>query len=189
MSTASITTKPKSGSDCLSDKVIAEIARRIQIDVPSENTGTDIWSEATEPSNKALIWWPIDPLTKARIGVPKAYDTTTATWVTLGGISIPKVYLPRKRRNGASTLVAGSGTINPSFEPMGTKNYFVKFLVTTETSSGSGTFNAAPANSNNFAIMLTARSESSFSAQVFNVPTGGATIEWEILDAAEESIQ
>ena len=188
MITATTTVKPKGESDCLSDKVLAEISRRLSISVPEKTSESDIWSESTEPANKSLIWWPIDPLTKARVGVPKAYDLTTATWVPLGGIAIPQSYLPRKRRNGASTLVAGSGTFNASFETMGTKEYFVKFLVTSETASGSGVFNAAPAAMNNFAILLTARTETSFSAQVFNVPTGGATIEWEIAETATEAL-
>lgn len=186
MSNASITSKLKGESDCVSDKVMAEIARRLSISVASESLTSDIWSEATEPANKSLIWWPIDPLTKARIGVPKAYDATTSTWVPLGGIAVPKSYLPRKRRNGASTMVAGSGTLNATFEDVGTKEYFVKFNATTETARYSGTFNAAPAAMNNFAIILTSRSATSFTAQVYNVPTGGATIEWELCDTAEE---
>lgn len=186
MSTASITTKPKGASDCVSDKTLAEIARRLSIEVPSESSTSDIWSEATEPANKSLIWWPIDPLTKARIGVPKAYDVTTSTWVPLGGIAVPKSYLPRERRNGASTMLAGSGALNASFEDVGTKEYFVKFNVTTETVRYGGTFNAAPANMNNFGIILTSRTATSFTAQVYNVPTGGATIEWELCETAEE---
>ena len=83
-------------------------------------------------------------------------------------------------------MLAGSGALNASFEDVGTKEYFVKFNVTTETVRYGGTFNAAPANMNNFGIILTSRTATSFTAQVFNVPTGGATIEWELCETAEE---
>jgi len=69
----------KNGSDCISDKNMSEIARRIQGFVQSDETGDVVFSK--DPPNDTRKIWIETSNTGAIIGTIKRYNTATSVWV------------------------------------------------------------------------------------------------------------
>lgn len=69
----------KGGSDCISDANMAEIVRRIQGFVTSDETGDVVFS-VNAPNDTRKLWIEISS-TGAIIGTIKRYDTSTGSWV------------------------------------------------------------------------------------------------------------
>lgn len=69
----------KAASDCVSDKNMGEIARRLQGFLVSKTTGDVIFSQ-NPPNDKLKLWVEIDS-TGAIVGTVKRYDSATGQWV------------------------------------------------------------------------------------------------------------
>jgi len=69
----------KGGSDCIPDKIMAEIVRRIQGFIISGELGDVIFS-ADPPNNPKKIWIEIDA-NGSIIGTVKRFDTESGEWV------------------------------------------------------------------------------------------------------------
>lgn len=69
----------KGGSDCISDKNMAEFVRRLIGAVTSDETGSVVYS--TSPPNSTTKLWVEVSNTGAVIGTVKRYDTATGAWV------------------------------------------------------------------------------------------------------------
>lgn len=174
--------RKKGPGHCLSDSTMAEIISRT--DGTVELSGkSPFWTAATEPTDKTLIWWPVDPVSGAPIGQPRIYDAATSKWVLIGG-TIPKVYSPRKRSNGAALIAAGTTAVaTVSFASVGA-NYILNISLTTKGAAGYG---AAPTNMNNFGYVVTSKTDGQFIVNFYNVPTGGFTMEWEAVNTDAET--
>lgn len=178
---ATVTFAPKAEGDCLANVTLEEVVRRLQVTFEGRLT-SDIWSDATEPTDHALIWWPKDPITGARIGQPKSYNVDTGTWIPLGNAP-NSGFKARKRANGVVALAAGASSVNVDFTSIGTDAYHI--TLTPQTLAGS-TWNPAPANMNNFGLIVTNRAVGQFTVAAFAVPTGGISVAWEVAEIAAE---
>jgi hypothetical protein len=70
---------PKSASDCIGDKQMKEIARRLLIFF--QRPDPQIVRSAAPPSDKTKLWLPVDEDTGAVSGVLKVYSSETGAWV------------------------------------------------------------------------------------------------------------
>jgi len=91
-------TKKKPGVDCIPDKQMAEIARRLQSFVVTDESG-DVVFTPDPPNLKTKLWVETD-VTGAIVGTIKRYDSDTGQWVddhtVLPDIPenlIPKIYI------------------------------------------------------------------------------------------------
>lgn len=71
--------KKKTGSDCLDDKTMEEIARRLVSFVESDEVGDVVFSPEP-PNSKTKIWIETDA-TGSIIGTVKRFDSSTGQWV------------------------------------------------------------------------------------------------------------
>jgi hypothetical protein len=69
---------PKGASDCVSDKTMKEIARRLLIFF--QRPAPQIVRSAAPPSDKTKLWLPVDEDTGAVTDVLKVYSSETGTW-------------------------------------------------------------------------------------------------------------
>jgi hypothetical protein len=65
--------------DCVSDALMAEIARRVLVFFKQPDP--QIVRSATAPSDKTKLWLPVDAVTGAPTGVLQVYNATTGQWV------------------------------------------------------------------------------------------------------------
>lgn len=163
---------PKTGSDCISDERMAEIARRLQITIPVQKD-SDIWSGAEPPEDKSLLWWPLDPTNGTRIGdVPKKWDAATGMWIDTGKTT-PTTKI--ETRFGRDT-VAADATKVVTFAAM-PGEYFVTITITSRIGT---TFSAPAANMDNFDWEITNQAADTFSITFFAVPAGGVGFDWKV---------
>jgi hypothetical protein len=158
-------------------KARQEIARDLHVTLENQQT-SDIWDQATEPTDKTLIWWPKDPTSGARIGRPKTYNAATGQWEELGKSD----ELPPKRMRATGEQQIGAGTsqdvtINFGFEMPTEEGYEIRILPQAKVD---GLYVSAPANMNTFAWIITGQTQRAFSFQIYNVPTGGITVRWTV---------
>jgi hypothetical protein len=69
---------PKGASDCVSDKMMKELARRLLIFF--QRPDPQIIRSAAPPSDKTKLWLPVDADTGAVIDVLKVYSAETGAW-------------------------------------------------------------------------------------------------------------
>lgn len=88
-------TKKRPGVDCLSDKVMSEIARRLQSFVVTDESG-DVVFTPNPPNTKTKLWVQTD-ITGAIVGTVKRYDSNTGEWVDDHTVlpDIPENLIPR----------------------------------------------------------------------------------------------
>ncbi len=120
----------KGGSDCVSDKVMAEITRRIQGFIQSDELGEVVFSP-DEPNSKLKIWIETDA-TGAIIGTIKRYDSSTGKWVDDHTV-LPSTQL--KMFIKSDTISSNDQVITYSHN-LATTNYF--YTITYKTSPLTG---------------------------------------------------
>lgn len=158
---------------CVSASARAEIERDIRVFVNIDST-SDIWSEATEPTDKTLIWWPRDAITGLRVGKPKTYNSASGQWEELGKAEPVTYPVPVFGNDTVAASVSQSKTVTfPS--PMANAEYHFDLTPTTRVGS---TFGAASTNMNDFGWQITAMTPAAVTLQFFNVPTGGLGFSW-----------
>lgn len=179
---ATVETEQKRESDCISDALMQEIARRLKVTWENSTEG-DIIGTTEPPADKTKIWWPRDATTGTRIGQPKVWDAPTEAWVALGNVTLPS-QAKRRRKNGLQFVAAGAGPAVFTFESVGTDNYQIYLAPTRKVG---GTWLAASANMTGFGWQVLAQTETSFTVHFFAVPTDGFGILWEIATLEEFS--
>lgn len=179
---AALTFKPRTEGDKLTDDILQELQRRAEISVELQRA-SDIVGTAQPPTDKTKIWWPIDPTTGARIGKPKVWDATTEQWVPFGSSGVVEVP-QRKRRNGIVQFANAGSVFNVDFLDIQTTNYMVTL---TPFAFVDGASVSPPANMDNFAYVITSRSNAQFTVQVFAGPAGGFSFLWEVAEMAGQT--
>lgn len=179
---ATVEPAKKLESDCVSDLLMQEIARRLKITFEYAAEG-DIVGTVEAPADKTKIWWPRDVTTGTRIGQPKVWDAPTETWVPLGNVTLP-TQPKRRRKNGLQFVAAGAGAAVFTFESVGTNDYQIYL---TPTRNVAGTWLAASLNMTGFGWQVLAQTETSFTVHFFAVPADGLGIQWEIQTLEEFS--
>lgn len=174
-SVASVDSVAKKAGDCLTDGVMAEIARRLTVTLETSQSGQVVLS-ATAPTDTTKIWWKVDPITNIPVGNPMTYDATSSAWkeITSQATSGFKVV-----RTGTITVPAGASTQTLNFETVNTANYAAFFSPTART--GSGQWNAAPDTlTANWIIANQASNQ--LSVKFYAVPTGGLQYDYLLVE-------
>lgn len=80
---AKVTFLPQAPCDALTDDVMSEIARRLQITWPVPSLRGSLYVNPLPPEDKTLLWLAQDPISQNPVGAVKKYNIGTATWDTV----------------------------------------------------------------------------------------------------------
>lgn len=170
LSTAAVDFSDKSGSDCLSDAVMEEVARRLIVTLESDKQSNVIFSP-TPPEDHLRAWWQTDQVTGIPIGQLKTWNDTQGQWVAVSQI---ESYSPPARRRILGHVAGGNPaqSVTFNFEDIKTEDYYV--LLTPTTQAVDLTWNAAPLSfPSAYGWVVTQKNATSLVVSFFGVPTGG----------------
>jgi hypothetical protein len=171
----------QSGSDCLPDAVMEEIARRIIVTLEAASQGNVVFS-ATPPDDKSKVWWQLDPATLIPIGSPKLWNETTQAWEPI--TSTGQTYVPPRKRHGTIYAPAGASTVNFDFAELGTDDYSCTITPTTFLN---GSWGVAPNNfPTHFGWVVVNKATNQLSIGFYGTPTGGLTFEIDLEERVSE---
>lgn len=174
----------KAGDDVVSDRVMAELARRLVVTFESANQ-TNIVQQPTEPSDHTKLWIQTDPITGVPIGGLKKWDEGTQSWVDSSGSSAN--YSAPERRRIYKQVAAGASTINIDFADIKTDKYYVSFVFTTEQPNG--TWAPPPASyPTAFGYFVTNKTSTQITLAFYGVPVGGLTVDGWIEEITNSNI-
>lgn len=76
---ASVGVLPSQAGDCVDERLLREIARRLQITVPAVEDETIVRSVAP-PRDLTAVWQPLDAESGVPIGAPRTFDAALGEW-------------------------------------------------------------------------------------------------------------
>lgn len=164
----------KAGSDVLSDKQMAEIARRLIVTFENTSTGNIVLSP-TPPADLTKIWGQTDPTSGVLLGQLKKWDAEQEEWVPTVEAVTP--YVPPKEAGPIRVAVpAGNQTVNvPLGKDMGTKDYLLSIVATTWNGESWGLPPVSSPTTNG--PYVTNKTETEVTLAWYAIPTGGLTYE------------
>lgn len=172
---AAVDFTPQAGSDLVSNKVMEEVARRLNVTF-EQAVSSDFIISATAPEDLTKIWFQIDPITNVLIGQAKIWDADAEEWVSPATQDVP--YAPPQKYRTTFFSAAGASTSNVTLAGITTTDYDVTLTPTTQTVPG--TWLPAPVTfPSHFGFVIIGRTETTLQVAVYGAPTGG--IQWEVL--------
>lgn len=174
LSAAALDFVPRGYADLLSDKQMAEIARRLIVTFEDVTSGNVVLSP-TPPEDLSKIWGQTDPTSGALLGQLQKWDADQGKWVPTA--ESPEAYAPPTESAVVRvSAAAGNSThIVPLGLDMGRVDYFLSI---TPTSWNGTVFGAAPASfPSAHGWVVTNKSETEVTIAFFAVPTGGLVYE------------
>ena len=162
--------------DCITTELMAEVVRRLKIEVSADSASFPVVLSVDAPSNKNVIWQPIDSVSRIPVGGTKIYNSQLGQWV-FQFTSTPPSQL--RVINGFEQFSV-DGTKDITIAPaLPTVDFVPTFSLTTY--NGTSYSLPIPASSDNVNIYVIGRSSNTFSISVTGVPAGGIGIIWSIV--------
>jgi len=139
--------KKKGGSDCISDKNMAEVARRLVGTLESDEAGDVVWSP-DPPNNKEKLWV-LKSQAGGIVGTIKRYDSPTGEWVD-DHTELPEPPEPPATYSMSAVIASANETIVVGHN-FGTQNY-IYFVTPTSDPLNGGRWYEVDKETNNLTL-------------------------------------
>ena len=169
----------KVSGDCISDPLLAEVARRLTVEVDFTNLSLPVVFSSTPPQDTNVIWQPTDATTGAPVGGTKIYDPATGDWVLQFQPPAPPVPPAVIQTRAGYVNVLADGVVNITITPvMPDTNYYPCFAFT--SFDGTSFSLLLPPVASPCQVYVIGKTISLLTVSVLQVPAGGIGLYWRI---------